>query len=128
MTKNKSAKSLLEIINEAITEKKGINLINIDMKNIENAVTRHFVICHASSDIQVKSIAGFIEKQTKENCSEKPYLKEGYDNAQWILLDYFDVIVHVFQKEYRSFYNLEELWADGIVRQIGDDGKIIDKQ
>jgi ribosome-associated protein len=71
------------------------------------------VIAQAGSTVQVKAIGEGIEDQIKERFSRKPYHREGYDNSQWVLLDFGDIIVHIFQKPFRDFYNLEELWADG---------------
>ncbi len=78
-------------------------------------IARHFVICHADSRVQVKSIAKEIEDQIIKQINIKPVHKEGIQNSCWILLDYFDVIVHVFLNDCRYFYRLEELWADGTI-------------
>jgi len=109
---------LLEVINTAIAEKKGIDLINIDLKGISNSVTKYFVICHANSNTHVNTIADNIQRLVKTDLHEKPWQKEGLENSQWVLLDYVDIVVHVFQKEYREFYRLEDLWADGIIKKI----------
>lgn len=103
---------LLKTINNAILEKKGDDLLNLDLTKIDNAVAKHFVICHGNSSTQVKSIADFVEKMVRENVNEKPWKKEGYENSEWILIDYVDVVVHIFQSQAREFYKLEKLWAD----------------
>ncbi|MBN2776618.1 MAG: ribosome silencing factor [Bacteroidales bacterium] len=103
---------LLKTINNAILEKKGDELLNLDLTKIDNAVAAHFVICHGNSSTQVKSIADFVEKMVRDNVNEKPWKKEGYENSEWILLDYVDVVVHIFQAPAREFYKLEKLWAD----------------
>lgn len=103
---------LIKTINNAILEKKGEELLNLDLTTIDNAVAKHFVICHGNSSTQVKSIADFIEKMVKDNLNEKPWKKEGYENSEWILLDYVDVVVHIFLTQAREFYKLEKLWAD----------------
>ncbi|MDD2635647.1 MAG: ribosome silencing factor [Bacteroidales bacterium] len=103
---------LLKTINNAILEKKGEELLNLDLTKIDNTVAEHFVICHANSSTQVSAIASSIEQMVKENIGEKPWKKEGYDNKEWILLDYVNVVVHVFQTQAREFYKLEQLWAD----------------
>jgi len=125
---NKTSDKLLTVINDAILEKKGVDLINLNLEGVDNAMARHFVICHANNAIQVRVIAENIERKTREVLREKPFLKEGHENAQWVLIDYFDVVVHVFQEEYRAFYNLEELWGDAKILNITDDGKVVDEQ
>jgi len=80
----------------------------------------NFIIAHAESTVQTRAIAEAIEKQMIEINHQKPFHREGYENSFWILLDYGDIIVHVFQKPYREFYNLEELWADGHLTRLGD--------
>jgi ribosome-associated protein len=104
---------LLEIIVEAIRSKKGESISYLDLTHLNTSICRSFVIAHSASSIQAKAIAEAIEVQAKEQARRKPYHREGYENSQWILLDYGDIIVHIFQKPYRDFYNLEELWADG---------------
>lgn len=103
---------LLKTINNAILEKKGDDLLNLDLTKIDNAIAKHFIICHGNSSTQVKSIADFVEKMVRENVNEKPWKKEGYENSEWILIDYVDVVVHIFQSQAREFYKLEKLWAD----------------
>jgi len=106
-------KALLEIIVEAIRSKKGEGITYLDLTHLNTSICRSFVIAHAGSSIQAKAIAEGIEDQVKEKSKRKPYHREGYENSQWILLDYGDILVHIFQKPFRDFYNLEELWADG---------------
>ena len=104
---------LLEIIIEAIRTKKGEEITFLDLTHLNTTISRSFLISHAGSTVQAKAIAEEIERQVRDKSRRKPYHREGYDNSQWILLDYGDVIVHIFQKPFRDFYNLEELWADG---------------
>lgn len=103
---------LLEQINNAIKEKQGIDLINISLEKIENAVAKYFIICHGNSNTHVNTIADYVQRHVKTQLKENPWQKEGFENSQWILLDFVDVVVHIFQKEYRDFYKLEELWGD----------------
>jgi ribosome-associated protein len=112
--------SLLKTINEAIIEKKGENLVNIDLRSLDNAVSKYFVVCHANSDVQIYAIANEILFRTKQNLNERVYNKEGMDNAHWVLLDYVDVVVHIFQTDYRSFYQLEDLWGDAPISEISE--------
>jgi ribosome-associated protein len=104
---------LMEIIIEAIRSKKGEAITFLDLTHLNTTISRSFLITHAGSTVQAKAIAEAVEEQVKDKARLKPYHREGYDNSQWILLDYGDVITHIFQKPFRDFYNLEELWADG---------------
>ncbi|MCX6226216.1 MAG: ribosome silencing factor [Bacteroidia bacterium] len=104
---------LLEIIIEAIRSRKGEAITFLDLTHLNTTISRSFLISHAGSTVQAKAIAEAIEVQVRDKARRRPYHREGYDNSQWVLLDYGDVIVHVFQKPFRDFYNLEELWADG---------------
>lgn len=105
----------IECIVKGIQEKKGKEILSIDLTKLDNAVCRYFIICHGDSNTQVNAIAHSIEKVMEETLNEKVARRQGYENAQWIMLDYFDYMVHVFQKDTREFYNLESLWADGKV-------------
>ena len=106
------------LIIEAIQEKKGHQIVTIDLSEVENSICDRFIICHGESITQVGAIAESIEKKLREETNIRAHHVEGLQNSQWVLLDFFDILVHVFQKEYRSFFNLEELWADGIVKRI----------
>lgn len=104
---------LLSHILEGIRKVKGKEIVNIDLSRLENRVCRYFVICHGDSNTHVNSIAGSVYKEVKEKIGFGASHREGLDNSLWILLDYGVIVVHVFQKESRDFYRLEELWADG---------------
>jgi ribosome-associated protein len=80
-------------------------------------VTNYFVICHAPSKTQVDAIYDNVIKVVREQCETKPFNKEGVENAEWILIDYFDVVVHIFLEDIRSFYHLEDLWADSFKKE-----------
>ena len=109
-----------EIILEAIREKKGHQVVSIDLSEVENSICDCFIICHGESTTQVSAIAESIEKKLKEEAGVRAHHVEGMQNSQWILLDYFDILVHVFQEEFRSFYRLEELWADGKFTRLSE--------
>jgi ribosome-associated protein len=115
--KQQSIKDNREIIVQqavaAMQEKKAKDIVSIDLSGITDAVTGYFVICHASSKTQLHAIYDFVEEQIFKNAGEHPFHTEGYENAEWILLDYVNVVVHIFLEESRKFYNLEGLWADG---------------
>ncbi len=108
----------VDLIIEGIKEKKGKEIVSIDISKLENSVCRYFIICHGDSNTQVSAIANWIEKVVEDELDEKVWKKQGFENAQWILLDYVDVVVHIFQKETRDFYNLESLWADGKIEKF----------
>lgn len=101
---------IFKTIINAIQEKKGERIVSLDLRNIDEAVSDFFIICDAQSHIQVKSIADFVEKEVGEKCKEKPYHSEA--GQQWTLVDYVNIVVHVFQTEERSFYDIESLWMD----------------
>lgn len=105
----------VEVILAAIKEKKGENITTLDLRGVKDAVCDFFVICDAESTTQVKAIAGSIEELTAKKLKEKPWHVEGVQQQEWILLDYVDVVVHVFRRPMRAFYQLEELWSDGIL-------------
>jgi len=103
---------LLQTAIESIKDKKGNNIVSLEFLPEQSAICDYFIICEAESDRQVKAIAKSIQETIRVELGLKPIHLEGMDNANWILLDYFDVIIHVFQKEAREFYALEKLWAD----------------
>lgn len=105
---------------EALKNKKANNITTIDLTQTNNALFSHFIICDAQSTTHVEALAGEVEKKLQETLNEKPLHINGRENAFWVLLDYFDVVVHVFLDEYRHFYKLEELWADGKIESIAN--------
>ncbi|MDG5799594.1 ribosome silencing factor [Marinilabiliaceae bacterium ANBcel2] len=113
--KNKEDLSILKVVDtivEGIQEKKGSNITVLDLTSVENTITSYFVICEGESNVHADAVAEAVEQYVKEQANEKPFHVEGKENAQWILIDYLDIVVHVFQKPTRKFYNLETLWAD----------------
>lgn len=116
------AEILLNSIIEGIFEKKGQNVLKIDLRKLENRITDYFVICHAASTTQVSSIADSVDDVTRK-AGIKPLHMEGQDNSFWVLIDYGAVIVHIFLEEYRNFYNLETLWSDATIVALEDDYK-----
>jgi len=109
-----NTKKLLKAIVDGAKNKKGEKIISLDFSKIENSVCKYFIICHADSNIQVNAIAASIENNVRIELKEKVWQKGGYENSFWIILDYVNIVVHIFQKEYREFYKLESLWADAI--------------
>jgi len=103
---------LIENIVSGIEEVKGQKISIMDLREIENSVCDYFILCSGTSNIHVQSIVNSIKKFVSRSISEKPFQTEGHNNAEWVLMDYIDVVVHVFQNHIRDFYNLESLWGD----------------
>jgi ribosome-associated protein len=101
-----------ELIIHGMQEKKGNEIVRLDLRNIHSSVADYFVICHAESSTQVKAIAASIEEEVEKGISQSPWRVEGLSLGEWIILDYIDVVVHIFKTEKRQFYGIEELWGD----------------
>jgi ribosome-associated protein len=110
--KSETSGMLADIIVKGMQEKFGLDIVKLNLSGIPNSITDYFVICHGSSRSQVDAIADSVQAEVKKAVGANPSHKEGFENCEWILLDYFDVVVHVFQAEKRDFYQLEKLWAD----------------
>ena len=115
----KNSKLIKTIIN-AIQEKKGENIISLDLRKVDEAVADFFIVCEAGSQPQVRTISDFVEEQIKEKCDEYPYHHEGKKNLQWVLIDYVNVVVHVMLSETSKFYKLEEMWSDAVAHEHED--------
>lgn len=120
MSKITEKELLVEKIIEAIQDTKGEDVLVFDLTNIENAVAETFIICTGNSNTQVSSIAGNIQKKVRIDLKDRPWHVEGTENSMWVLLDYVSVVVHVFQKETREYYDIETLWGDAKVTKIED--------
>lgn len=103
---------LIEAIIEGVRRKKGLKILNLDLTRLNNTECSHFIICHGTSSTQVEAIAHSIEETVEELTNQDVLHTDGYKNAQWILLDYAEIMVHVFHEEWRKHYDLEQLWAD----------------
>jgi ribosome-associated protein len=116
---NRLAKNskILKTIIQAIQDKKGENIISLDLRKINEAVADFFIVCQASSSIQVRAIADAVETEVKEKCQESPYKHEGRQVLQWVIIDYINVVVHIMLPETRNFYKLEEMWSDASVEE-----------
>jgi len=108
---NRNSKIFKSII-RAIQDKKGENIVSLDLRKIPEAVADFFIICEANNQPQIRAISDFIEEQVKLNCGEVPYHYEGKQKLHWVLIDYVNVVVHVMVPESRKFYKLEEMWSD----------------
>lgn len=111
---------LLDSIYKGIFEKQGQDVLKIDLRRFENRITDYFIICHGSSKTQVDALCFAVEESVFRGTGLKPLHIEGLDNCFWVLLDYGDVVVHLFMEEYRKFYSLESLWADAATVTIED--------
>ena len=109
---------LAEIAIHGMQEKKAKNIVFLDLRGLHHAVTDFFVICHGDSNTQVGAIAASVEEEIRKATGEKPWHREGFENAEWILLDYVNIVVHVFQKPQRDFFRLESLWGDAKIEKV----------
>jgi ribosome-associated protein len=119
MVKNKAINEsayISELAIHGIQEKKGNDIVRLDLRNIHSSVTDYFVICHADSTTQVKAIANSIEDEIFKATQQDPWRKEGLEYGEWILLDYVNVVVHIFRTDKREFYGVEDLWGDAEVK------------
>ncbi len=117
----KDGMQINKFIVKGIQEKKGSNIVILDLKDIGNAIADYFVICTGNSDSQIDALANSIEETVFKETKQGPWHREGLKNKEWVLLDYVDVVVHVFKKDARAFYALEDLWGDAAITKIEDD-------
>ncbi|MEX2593202.1 MAG: ribosome silencing factor [Anditalea sp.] len=113
-----TAEELSKVIVKGMEEKKASNIVVMDLRDIKNTVSDFFVICSGSSDTQLEAISASVEDEVLKNSQESPWRSEGRTNRQWILMDYVNVVAHIFLKDTREFYGLEELWGDAKVIHI----------
>ena len=109
---------LVEKIVNSIDEVKGVDINLLDLSKINNSVCGFFIICTGTSNIHVSAITNSIKKNVSKALKEKPYSMEGLENQEWVLMDYVDVVVHIFQKNVREFYDIESLWGDAKISKI----------
>jgi ribosome-associated protein len=117
LTKNSK---LIKTIIHAIQQKKGENIISLDLRKIPEAVADFFIICEAGNQPQIRAVSDYVEEQVKKKCKEIPYRHEGMKNLQWVLIDYINVVVHIMLPETRRFYKLEEMWSDAAAEEYSD--------
>jgi len=121
MAKRKSGNTIETLVNsvvKGIQEVKGSDILCLDLREVENAAADFFIICNGTSSTQVEAIARSVERETEKELGESPRYVEGLRNAKWVLMDYFNVLVHVFDAESRAYYQLEDLWSDGRMERI----------
>jgi len=116
-----SSELVKKFVVEGLQEIKGQNITVLDLREIENAVTDFFIIAEGNSNTQVNSLADSVHKVVRENVGDRPWHIEGRDNSEWVLMDYVTVVVHVFQKGIREFYDLEGVWGDAEITIIQND-------
>lgn len=105
-----------ELAIHGMQEKKGNELVRLDLRNVNSSVADYFVICHADSATQVKAIANSVEDEIYKAMQQEPWRKEGLEFGEWILLDYIDVVIHIFRTDKREFYGVEDLWGDAEIK------------
>jgi ribosome-associated protein len=120
MTKNISTDDLLASIIKGIEDVKGLDIDILDLRGIENSVCDYFVICNGNSNTQVNAIVGSVQKGVSKELKDKPWHIEGTDVGEWVLMDYVSIVVHVFQKHIREYYNIESLWGDAKITSIAN--------
>lgn len=113
-----SADELITLILHGIEEVKGVDINLLDLREIENTVCDYFIICNGTSNTHVNAIVSSIQKTVSKAIKDKPWHVEGSENAEWVLLDYVNIVVHVFQKHVRAFYDIEGLWGDAKVTLV----------
>ena len=118
MIKIENTDRLIAAIVDALENIKGENIRILDLRDIENAVCKYFIICSGGSNTQVNSLAGHVQKRVSKSLQEKPFQVEGTETADWVLLDYIDIVVHIFQKSVREYYDIESLWGDAKLTEI----------
>ncbi|NCT95149.1 MAG: ribosome silencing factor [Chitinophagaceae bacterium] len=114
VTRLTRSSKIFKTIIKAIQDKKGDDIISLDLRKIPEAAADFFVVCQASSTTQVKAIADAVEDAVKKQCGEAPYKHEGRQALQWVLIDYVNIVVHIMHPEARKFYKLEEMWSDAV--------------
>ena len=109
---------LAEAISRGLQEKKGHDIVVMDLRPTGSSVADIFVICHGDSGTQVDALARSVEEEVGKQIGENPVYREGFENSEWILLDYISVVVHIFRREQRDFYGIERFWADAETKRI----------
>ena len=119
-TKEISSEELCKLVVHGMQEKKAMDIVVMDLRKVKNAVADFFVICSGNSDTQIDALANSIEDEVYKVSKTEPWQKEGKANGEWILIDYVDVVAHIFNKDRRKYYDLEELWGDAVVTHLED--------
>ncbi|MBC7426839.1 MAG: ribosome silencing factor [Bacteroidia bacterium] len=112
--------SLTDAVIAGMQEKKAKNITLLDLRDLKSAVADYFIVCHAPTGRQVQAIADSVDEYTRNLVNEKPWHMEGMEHAEWVLIDYINVVVHIFTEEKRNFFGIEELWGDAKITEIPD--------
>ena len=123
-----TAEQLRNLVVKGMLEKKGMDVVVMDLRNVANAITDFFIICSGTSDTQIDAIASSVEEEVYKVSKTNPWHREGQQNREWILLDYVDIVAHVFKKERRAFYDLEQLWGDADIQHIESEEDLVPQQ
>ena len=115
-----SSDQLSELVVRGMQDKKAQSVVVLNLKRVKNAIADYFIICSGTSDTQIDAIASSVEEEVYKAARQNPWQREGRENKEWVLLDYVDVVVHVFKKDRRAFYALEELWGDAQITHVAD--------
>lgn len=118
LSKNVDSKVLSEWVVEGMLNKKAMDVVVMDLRKVKHAIADYFIICSGNSDTQIDAISDSVEEEIHKHSKQNPWKREGKENREWILLDYVDVVAHVFNKDKRTFYGLEELWGDAEITHI----------
>lgn len=118
-TKTADSAKLIETISEALLEKKGQNIVLLDVREL-TTLTDYFIVCHGSSDTQIRALANSVTEKTKKDLGESVWKKEGMDVRRWIILDYVNIVVHIFSEEKREYYGIERMWSDALRTDLKD--------
>lgn len=121
LKKEASSELLSKVIVEGMMDNKAKDIVVLDLREVENAVTDFFVIGTGDSSTQIEGIAGSVTRLTRKELKERPWHQEGKGTSEWVLLDYVSVVAHVFSQELRDFYEIEEMWADAKRTEIDTD-------
>jgi ribosome-associated protein len=121
--KGADAEKLSEVIVQGMQDKKASDIVVMDLRKVKNAVADFFIICSGNSDKQLDAIADSIDEKVSKTIKENPWHIEGKNNKEWMLLDYINVVAHIFKKDSRDFYSLERLWGDAEITQIESEVK-----
>lgn len=109
---------LYKTVIKAILDKKGENVISLDLRKIHQASADFFIICEAATGTQIRAISDSIQTMVSDECGESPYRHEGYENLQWVIIDYVNIVIHIMLPDIRKYYLLEEMWSDGVEDSI----------
>lgn len=116
-----SSEQLSQVVVKGMQEKKAEDITVMDLRNVQNAVADYFVICSGTSETHIDAIAESVDEEISKVVNESPWHREGTNNKTWVLLDYVDVVVHIFNRDQRAFYALEELWGDAKITAFEDE-------